>query len=343
MVVGRSDFSLRAATDALPMRDAFAVLFFVSVGMLLDPRSLLGAPWLVAATLGVVVLGKPLAALAIVLLLGHPPRVALAVAVALAQVGEFTFMLAALGSGLGVLPDAATNALVAAAIASITVNPLLYRLVDPAEAWLSRRPRLWRWLGRRAASPAPAAAGTAPGRDPERAAGHRAVIVGYGPVGRTVSRLLHDNEIEPTVVEMNLETVRRLREGGVAAVYGDAGHRDTLEEAGVGRAAGLLLTASGLRNAAGIIRLARELNPRARVLVRCSYLREQAALRKAGADEVFSGEGEVALAITESVLLALGATPEQIDRERDRVRDDLFGGPTTPDEAGPGDPAAEDA
>ncbi len=112
MVVGRSEFSLRAATDALPMRDAFAVLFFVSVGMLFDPRYLLDAPWLVAATLGIVVLGKPLAALAIVLALGYPLRVALAVAVALAQIGEFSFILAALGRGLGVLPEAATNALV---------------------------------------------------------------------------------------------------------------------------------------------------------------------------------------------------------------------------------------
>jgi monovalent cation:H+ antiporter-2, CPA2 family len=333
MVVGRSEFSLRAATDALPMRDAFAVLFFVSTGMLFDPRSLLDAPWLVAATLGIVVLGKPLAALGIVLALRYPLRVALAVAVALAQIGEFTFMLAALGRGLGVLPEAATNALVGAAIVSISINPLLYRLVDPAEAWLARRPRLARWLGRRAASPAPAASG----RDAERADRYRAVVVGYGPVGRTLSRLLRDNDIEPTIVEINLETVRQLREEGVAAVYGDAGHRDTLEAAGVGRAAGLLLTASGLLNAAEIIRLARELNPRVRVLVRCSYLREQAALLKAGADEVFSGEGEVALAITESVLRRLGATSEQIDRERDRVRADLFGGPASADAGRPHD------
>src|SRR5262249_37340043 len=133
MVVGRSDFSLRAASEALPMRDAFAVLFFVSVGMLFDPRSLVEAPWLVAATLAFIVLGKPLAALGIVLLLGYPLRVALAVAFALGQIGEFSFILAALGKGLALLPDAATNALVAAAIASISLNPILYRLVGPLE------------------------------------------------------------------------------------------------------------------------------------------------------------------------------------------------------------------
>src|SRR5262249_19940311 len=115
-----------------------------------------------------------------------------------------------------------------------------------------------------------------------------------------------------------------LREEGLTAVYGDAGHGETLKMAGVGRAASLILSASGLRNAEEIIRLARELNPGVRVLVRCSYLRKLSALRKAGADGVFSGEGEVALAMTESLLRELGAVPEQIDRERERVRTDLF-------------------
>jgi CPA2 family monovalent cation:H+ antiporter-2 len=128
MVVGRSDFSHRAANEALPMRDAFAVLFFVSVGMLLDPRFLLEAPGLVCATLGIVLLGKPLAALAIVLILGYPARVAVAVAVALAQIGEFSFILAVLGKSLGILKDAAMNALVAVSIVSISLNPILYRL-----------------------------------------------------------------------------------------------------------------------------------------------------------------------------------------------------------------------
>lgn len=325
MVVGRSDFSLRAATEALPMRDAFAVLFFVSTGMLFDPRSLLEAPGLAAATLGIVMLGKPLAALVIVLALRYPIRVALAVAVALAQIGEFTFMLAGLGRSLDVLPEAATNALVVAAIVSISVNPILYRLVDPVEAWLARRPKMSRWLGRRAVS---ISAAPSAGHDSERAVRHRAVIVGYGPVGRTLARLLRDNDVEPTVIELNLETVQRLREEEMPVVYGDVGHRDTQKAAGVDRAAALFLSASGLRTAEEIIRLARELNPEVRVLVRCAYLRDIPVLRKAGANGVFSGEGEVALAMTESILRELGAVPDQIDRERDRVRADLFGGPS---------------
>jgi CPA2 family monovalent cation:H+ antiporter-2 len=279
-------------------------------------------------------LGKPLAAAAIVLLLGYPVRVALAVSVALAQVGEFSFILAALGTSLGVLPSEANGALVAAAIVSISVNPLLYRLVDPAEAWAARRPRLWRRLTARARQPGPRPA--EPVTDPR----FRAVVVGYGPVGRTLVRLLRENGVEPTVVEMNLETVRRLREQGVTAVYGDAGHRDTLKEAGVGRADTLILAASGLKGAEEMVRVARELNPDVRVLARSAYLRERAELYRAGADAVFAGEGEVALAMTESVLRDLGASPDQIDRERERVRAELFGSgepavpaPATPEPA----------
>jgi CPA2 family monovalent cation:H+ antiporter-2 len=321
MVVGRSEFSLRAASEALPMRDAFAVVFFISVGMLLDPVYLIESPAIVAATLGIIVLGKPLAALSIVLLLGYPLRVALAVAVALAQIGEFSFILAALGKTLHVFPDAAMNALIAAAIVSISINPLLYRLVDPVQAWIARRPRLARWLSRR---PQPDVAAPAP--PPEDAEPrYRAIIVGHGPVGRTLLRLLRENEITPTVIEMNLETVQHLRAQGVAAHYGDASHADTLKAAGVAQAATLILSASGMTAAPEVIRMAREQNPTIRVLVRCAYLRERSELQRAGADLVFSGEGEVALAMTESVLRYLGAVPEQIDRERDRVREELFG------------------
>jgi CPA2 family monovalent cation:H+ antiporter-2 len=319
MVVGRSDFGLRAGAEALPLRDAFAVLFFVSVGMLLDPRFFLEAPALVAATLAIVLVGKPLAALALVLLLGHPLRVALAVAAALAQIGEFSFILAALGKGLGVLPAEAANALVAASLVSIAVNPILYRLAGPVERWFSRRPRLGRWLAGRAAPAAPARIEPLPR--------YRAVIVGYGPVGRTLTRLLRDNGVEPIVVELNLGTMRRLREEGVNAVYGDAAQRDTLLAAGLSGARTLILSASELRNATEVIRVARELSPAVRVVARCAYLAERASLRAAGADEVVSGEGEVALAMTETVLRELGALPEQIDRERERARADLFGSP----------------
>jgi len=330
MMVGRTEFSLRAATEALPMRDAFAVLFFVSIGMLFDPRHLLEAPGLVAATLAVVLVGKPLAALGIVWLIGYPPRIGLAVAIALAQIGEFSFMLALLASELGVLPASAMNTLVAAAIVSITLNPLLYRSLAPIEAWAERHSRLWTRLRARSRARErreDAAAGPGP-RAPTSP--HRAIIVGYGPVGRTVARLLAENGIEPTVVEMNLETVRTLRANGIAAVYGDASHRETLARAGAERAGSLILSSAGLRGSEDVIRIARELNPAIRVLARSSYVHEQPALLAAGAAAVFSHEGEVALALTVAILRTLGATPEQIDREEERVRAELGAGAGRP-------------
>ncbi|MFO0844741.1 MAG: cation:proton antiporter [Gemmataceae bacterium] len=313
MVVGRSDFSARAAAEALPMRDAFAVLFFVSVGMLFDPAYLVKSPGLIAATLGIILLGKPLAALGIVLALRYPPRVALSVAVALAQIGEFSFILASLGRDLEVLPADANSALVVASIVSISLNPVLYRLVDFAE-------RRVRWLS---TTQGGEAAAVPPAEDV-------AVVVGHGPVGRTLVRLLRDNGIEPAVIELNRDTVQRLRADGVRAVYGDAAHQATLDAAGVGRARALLLTSSSLTASEEVVRLARQANPRIRVFARVAYLREAPALRRAGADVVFTGEGEVALAMTESLLRQLGATPEQIDRERDRVRQELFEGQPPP-------------
>lgn len=323
MVVGRSDFSLRAASDALPMRDAFAVLFFVSVGMLFDPQILLEKPGLVAATCAVILVGKPLAALGIVLFLKYPLRTALSVAVALAQIGEFSFILATLGTDLKILTDDATDALVTAAIVSITLNPLLYRLVRPVERWIVNHPRMKRWLPAQPVDPV-AVESHSDEQDPARGEAHRAIVVGYGPVGQTVTRLLQDNQIETVVIEMNLETVRKLQGSGRQAVYGDASHRDTLTKAGVHRAGSLVLTASGMQNEEEVIRTACDLNPRLRVLARSNYVRELPALRRAGAAFVFSGEGEVALALIEAILRPLGATAEQIDRERERFREEYL-------------------
>jgi CPA2 family monovalent cation:H+ antiporter-2 len=310
MVVGRSEYSLRAASEALPMRDAFAVLFFVSVGMLLDPRFLLEAPGLIAATTAVVVLGKPLVAGLVVVLLRYPIKVAIAVGIALAQIGEFSFILAARGRDLGVLDREAMNAVVAVAILSIVLNPILYRLVGPLD----------RWLAHRSSPPGQEEPESLPAAD----AAHRAVVVGYGPTGRTLTRLLRENGIEPTVVELNLDAVRAVQQEGIPAVYGDASRRETLDKAGVARAASLFLTGD-LPVSQEVIRLARELNRDIRVLARTAHLREARALRAAGAQDVFSGEGEVALALTEAILHRLGATPEQIDRERSRVHSELFG------------------
>ena len=318
MVVGRSDFSLRAATEALPMRDAFAVLFFVSVGMLFDPRAVLLTPWLAAATLGIVIVERPLVSFVFSRLLGHPPRVALSVGMALGQIGEFSFILAGMGGALGLLPARSTSALVLASIVSIALSPLLRRLVDPIISLARRgapRPALGR-LGDGEEAPGDA------GSDGRR---YRAVVIGYGPVGRTLVRLLTENGVSCTIIEMNLTTVHRLRSQGIAAVYGDAGHAETLRQAGVPEAGSFILSASGLNDASKeIIRIAREIAPEIRILVRSAYLHERSALREAGADLVFSGEGEVALAMNEAVLREMGAKGAKIAREREKLRADLF-------------------
>lgn len=306
MVVGRSEFSLRAASDALPMRDAFAVLFFVSVGMLFDPAALLQSPWAIAAALAIVLVAKPLAALAIVLGLGYPRRVAVPVAVALAQIGEFSFILASLGAQLGVMPADAVNTLVATAIVSITLNPLLYRSLDVWERWLVRRLPTADQTG----AEEPAA---------EQAPVQRAIVVGYGPVGQTVTQLLLDNEIEPTVIELNLDTVRRLKAFDVRAIYGDASRPEVLAEAGAAQAANLILTSGTGSLDEEVIRRAKEINPGIHVLARTQYVRELPKLQRAGAEDVFAAEGEVALAFAVRILERLGASGEQIDRERQRV------------------------
>ena len=143
-------------------------------------------------------------------------------------------------------------------------------------------------------------------------AAHRAVVVGYGPVGRAVTRLLRENEIIPTVIEMNVDTVRALRADGIHAIYGDATHRDVLAAGHVGEAASFIVSVAGLAAVDESFRLARQLNPAVQILARATHLREVSGLRAAGADTVVSGEGEVALAFTAAILERLGATPEQI-------------------------------
>jgi len=320
MVVGRSDYSLRAASDALPMRDAFAVLFFVSVGLLLDPASLFDSPWLLAGSLGIVLIANPIVAFVIMWLRREPFRVCVMAAVALAQIGEFSFILATMGRELGLLTHEATNTLVAASIVSIVVNPAIFRMIDPVVGWLARQPGLREYLDRPrlidADAPPPEV------RASDRA--HRAVLIGYGPTGKTVARLLKESSIEPTVVELNIDTVRAIRQEGIDAVYGDATRPETLIEAGIASARSLILTSAGMSNSTEVIRAAREVNPGIRVLARAMYLRDLPDIKRAGADTVFTGEGEVALAFVEDLLLRLGATAEQIERGRARAHEELF-------------------
>jgi CPA2 family monovalent cation:H+ antiporter-2 len=312
MIVGQSDYSARAASDALPMRDAFSVLFFVSVGMLFDPAAVIREWPLILMTLGIILVGKPLAALLVVLALRKPLRMALSIAVALSQIGEFSFILAALATDLRVLSPAAMNALIAGSVVSITLNPLLYRAIDP----------LVRKLKERKAFPIPDTTADAIGFHQDGMA-DRVIVIGYGPVGKTVSRILRDNGFDVMIIEMNIDTVRRLRAEGRQVIYGDASQRQILLDAGIEKAEGLIISSSTVP-ASVVVQASRELNPTVRILTRATYLAESASLQNAGADAVFSSEGEIALSMADFLMEQAGATDEQIDRERDRVRKDLF-------------------
>ncbi len=323
MVVGRTEFSFRAASEAMPMRDAFSVLFFVSVGMLLDPRVLIDHPALVAATLTTVIVGKAVAAFVIVLLLGYPLKMAIAISVALAQIGEFSFILAGVGKELGLLDDVAMHCLVATAIVSITLNPLLYRLVSPMNAWIESRPRLSRFLTSRLSKRLDGAGGET--LEDERIGSRpRAIIVGYGPTGKTVHRLLRENGVDVTIIEMNVETVRALARAGDRAVYGDACLRRTLETAGAAGASVLIVTSSSIESPKAVVREAKQLNADIRILARTSYLREVPDLKNAGCDFVFADESEVALALIGEILQELGASSSEIFQHRSKIYDELI-------------------
>jgi CPA2 family monovalent cation:H+ antiporter-2 len=282
--------------------------------MLLDPSALLRAPGATAAAFVIVVLAKPLVAMAMLAAAGYPARTGLSVGLALGQIGEFSFILITLARDLGVVPREALDIAVAVAIASITINPLTFKAIEPIDRWLARR------RGRRAGLEPDGDLRTSSSLAPEG----RALVIGYGPTGRIVSRLLRDNAVLPTVVDLNLDAVHEIRNAGGSAVYGDARYPDTLISAGV-RHAGTLIVSGPATGAAEIIGAARTLNPSIQTFARGAFLRDVAGLARAGAQQVFTGEGEVALAMTEAVLRELGATPEQVDRERARARAELFG------------------
>ena len=309
MVVGQSEFSARAAAEALPLRDAFAVLFFVSVGMLFDPASLLTDWPLMLGTLLVIMVVKPAGALLMTTLFRKPAKLSFPVAASLAQVGEFSFILAAMGINLGLFDQRVNNALIPAAIISITLNPMLYRKAGELARRLEARAR-----GANAAE----ACLMAPGEG-ERA---RVLVVGYGPVGRSCCRILRDGGVSPVVVEMNIDTVRQLRAEGLPVVHGDAMQAEVLREAGLEKAEALLLTSPSIP-AREVTPIALAVNPQVRILAHTAFVSEAQPLREQGAAAVFCGEREVALAMSEYLLRSVGAPEAYVQSELERVREKL--------------------
>jgi len=320
MVVGQSKESHQAAADALPMRDAFAVLFFVSVGMLFDPRFLVQRPALVLSIMAIILVAKPLIALVIVIVLGYSVRTAVTVAVGLAQIGEFSFILADQARKVDVLPPEGQSVLVASALLSISLNPLLFRAVRPLEKALRRRPNLWKFLNARAEKRGRALNEETVDTQIRKKEASRAIVVGYGPVGQTVSRILREFSIPPVIIDLNIDTIARLKEQGMAALYGDAGKAEILHAAGVEEAKYLILTLPDLDARTPVILEARRLNPDLNLIVRARYLTEKKVLGELGVTSASYEEAEAAVGLSELLLRAEGAPQARIDDEAGRIR-----------------------
>jgi CPA2 family monovalent cation:H+ antiporter-2 len=305
-IVGETDLSHKAAADALPLRDAFAVLFFVSVGMLLDPAYVIGNPLAVLGVVALVVIGKSLAAVGITAALGYPLRTGLTVAAGLGQIGEFSFILATAGIGLAVLPEDAYQLVVAGAIISITVNPLLFAAVNPLDAWFKARPSLRRRIERGGG----ALARPAPSQPPM--SGH-AVICGWGRVGRTVARAIDGRGFQYVVIEEHRRTVEGLRARGIHALYGDIADAELLKHAGVARAKVLVFAAYDPPAAEFAVEHARRVNPRIEIVARVETPEESKRLLELGATQTVEGERELAVQMARYTLRRFGVTSREVD------------------------------
>jgi CPA2 family monovalent cation:H+ antiporter-2 len=297
MVLRESEFSQRAAEQTLPLQDAFAVLFFVSVGMLFDPMILVEQPLAVLATVAIIVVGKSLAAVVLVLLLRYPAATALTVAAGLAQIGEFSFILAGLGLTLGLLPKEGQSLIVAGALISIALNPLVFRWVTPLQGWLLRHAGAVR---RREPAESPLA--ELPADTPTRYLSKQVVIVGFGRVGKSIAQALDREQIPYVVAEQNREAVESLRARGVPAVWGDATEAEVLVQAHIKEARALVIATPETVHVRAMADIARTLNPQIQICVRSHNTEEAALLEKEGTATVFVGETELGRAMVRHVL-----------------------------------------
>ena len=305
VVLSESDLSHQAAADSLPLQDAVAVLFFVSVGMLFDPTIVVREPLAVLAVLLVIVLGKSLAAFGIVLAFGYPVATALTVSASLAQIGEFSFILASLGLALGLLPKEGQDLILAGALLSITLNPLVFAAVDPLASWFREKPKLRSRLERSGSD----RLALVPDGD-EGLRGH-AVIVGYGRVGGKIGRVFDAWELPYAVVEKDRHRVEKLRARGVTAIYGDASAPGILAAAGVNRARLLVVASPDGHQARRILEIAREANPGIDTVVRTHSEAELAHLERQRVGLAVQAEQELALGMLGYALRSMGLTESE--------------------------------
>ncbi|MDM0043989.1 YbaL family putative K(+) efflux transporter [Variovorax dokdonensis] len=296
MVLRESEFSHRAAQESLPLRDAFAVLFFVSVGMLFDPWVLVERPLQVLAVVLVIVVGKSIAAATLVLLFRYPLSVALTVSASLAQIGEFSFILAGLGASLGLLPVEGRNLVLAGALISIATNPLWFAMIAPLQRWLLANSALARKFE---SSVDPMA--ELPMTTDARYLSRQVVLVGYGRVGRRIAAALRQNDVPFVVADRNRELVESLRADGLAAVWGDAAEPSVLVQAHIARARVLAIATADAIDARQMMATARALNPDIEIVVRGNS-EEQARLLTQEEATVFLGEQELAQSMARDVV-----------------------------------------
>ncbi|MDR1952803.1 MAG: cation:proton antiporter [Elusimicrobiota bacterium] len=305
MVVGRTKMSHQAGADILPLKDAFAVLFFLSVGMLLNPRFIIEYPILIAACLGIVILIKPLTALIVVTILGYSPKTSLIVAASLAQVGEFSFILAQEAKRLGLAEDAVYNAIVVSAIVSITLNPTIFKQIPRFSAFLSKKEKIWKALSFFAERKSNKKNKI---KKPDFSNLNRnvnektAIVVGYGPAGQKVSETLIENGINPTIIEMNIDTVINLTKKSISAVYGNSSKKEVLQAAGIDNASYLIITVPNLDVTTATASLASILNPDARILARSRFLNTEEYLKQIGVADIAFEEEEVSKGLAALVL-----------------------------------------
>jgi monovalent cation:H+ antiporter-2, CPA2 family len=297
MMMRESDLSHRAAEESLPLRDAFSVLFFVSVGMLFDPMVVVREPMALLAVLGIIVIGKTIAAFVLVLAFRYPLNTALTVAASLAQIGEFSFILAGLGVSYGLLSGEGQSLVLAGAIISIAINPLVFAAVEPAQRWIRKRSTLAQKL-ERSADPL----STLPDSVDANLLTGTVVLIGYGRVGRRIADALTERGISFVVAEENREVVEQLRARGVHAVSGDASEPAVLIQAHVARAAMLVIATPDTLDVRKMAALARRLNPKIEIIVRTHSDEEAALLREEHVGTIFMGEHELALGMTRHVL-----------------------------------------
>lgn len=304
MMMRESALSHRAAAESLPLRDAFAVLFFVSVGMLFEPQILIDEPGKLLAVLAIVMIGTPLVAMALVLAFRYPLNTALTVGASLSQIGEFSLILAALGVSLGLMPGHGQSLIVAAAIISIAFNPLVFAAARPAHAWIRSRSRLARRLER---SGDPLAA--LPMSTGEGYLSGQVVLIGYGRVGLRIAKALSEHAIPFVVAEQNRERVEQLRKRDIAAVSGDASQPEVLIQAHIAKAGMLVIAIPDTVSVRRIAEIARTLNPAIEIAVRTHDEEEAGLLASEQVGKVFFGEQELAAAMTRHILERRGVAP----------------------------------